>query len=75
MGLAALDLSYVACGRFSTHYESMLNPWDVAAGILIVREAGGKVSYYNGDEKGYSGKETMAAAPQFYNIVKKVLNR
>lgn len=57
------------------YYESMLNPWDVAAGILIVREAGGKVSDYNGVEKGYSGKETMAAAPQFYDIVKKVLNR
>ena len=75
MGSAALDLAYVACGRFGAYYESMLNPWDVAAGILIVREAGGKVSDYNGDEKGYSGKETMAAAPQFYNIVKKVLNR
>ncbi len=75
MGSAALDLAYVACGRFGAYYESMLNPWDVAAGILIVREAGGKVSDYNGDEKGYSGKETMAAAPQFYDIVKKVLNR
>ncbi|MDA9866699.1 inositol monophosphatase, partial [Saprospiraceae bacterium] len=75
MGSAALDLAYVACGRFGAYYESMLNPWDVAAGILIVREAGGKVSDYNGVEKGYSGKETMAAAPQFYDIVKKVLNR
>ena len=75
MGSAALDLAYVACGRFGAYYESMLNPWDVAAGTLIVREAGGKVSNYSGSEEGYSGKETMATAPQFYNIVKEVLSR
>lgn len=75
MGSAALDLAYVACGRFGAYYESMLNPWDVAAGTLIVREAGGKVSDYNGGEKGYNGKETIAAAPQFYETVKDILNR
>lgn len=75
MGSAALDLVYVACGRFGAYYESMLNPWDVAAGTLIVREAGGKVSDYNGHETGYEGKETLASAPQFYDRVKEVLNQ
>ncbi len=75
MGSAALDMAYVACGRFGAYYESMLNPWDVAAGTLIVREAGGKVSNYVGDEEGFTGKETLAAAPQFYDIVMEVLNR
>ena len=75
MGSAALDLAYVACGRFGAYYESMLNPWDVAAGTLIVREAGGKVSNYSGDESNYDGKETIAAAPQFYERVREVLNR
>lgn len=74
MGSAALDLAYVACGRFGAYYESMLNPWDVAAGTLIVREAGGIVSDYSGNEQPYDGKETLAAAPQFYHKVKRVLN-
>lgn len=75
MGSAALDLAYVACGRFGAYYESMLNPWDVAAGTLIVREAGGKVSDYQGSEEGFNGKNTIASAPQFYDRVIQVLNR
>ncbi|MBA3769544.1 MAG: inositol monophosphatase [Blastocatellia bacterium] len=47
-GSAAIDLAYVACGRFDGFWEEGLNPWDVAAGLLIVEEAGGQVSYYDG---------------------------
>lgn len=47
-GSAAIDLAYVACGRFDGFWEDGLNPWDVAAGVLLVEEAGGKVSYYDG---------------------------
>ncbi len=47
-GSAALDLCYVACGRFDGFWEDGLNAWDVAAGVLILEEAGGKVSYYDG---------------------------
>jgi myo-inositol-1(or 4)-monophosphatase len=47
-GSAALDLAYVACGRFDGFWEFKLSPWDLAAGILIVTEAGGKVSSFNG---------------------------
>ncbi|GAB5465992.1 MAG: inositol monophosphatase family protein [Candidatus Kapaibacteriales bacterium] len=43
MGSAAIDLAYTACGRFDGFWENGLNPWDVAAGILLVEEAGGKV--------------------------------
>lgn len=46
LGSAAADLAYVACGRFEAFYEYGLNPWDVAAGILLVREAGGRVSAF-----------------------------
>ncbi|MEL7038434.1 MAG: inositol monophosphatase family protein [Cyanobacteria bacterium J06592_8] len=46
-GSAALDLSYVACGRFDGYWERGLSPWDIAAGIAIVREAGGKVTAYD----------------------------
>jgi myo-inositol-1(or 4)-monophosphatase len=47
-GAAALDLAYVACGRFDAFYEEGLRPWDVAAGVLLVEEAGGRVTHYDG---------------------------
>jgi myo-inositol-1(or 4)-monophosphatase len=47
-GAAALDLAYVACGRFDGFWEEGLKPWDVAAGSLIVEEAGGRVTKYDG---------------------------
>ena len=48
-GAAALDLCYVACGRLDGFWELKLNAWDVAAGVLIVQEAGGRVSGPNGE--------------------------
>ena len=48
-GAAALDLAYVACGRFDGFWEEGLKPWDVAAGALMVEEAGGRVSNYAGE--------------------------
>jgi myo-inositol-1(or 4)-monophosphatase len=47
-GAAALDLAYVAAGRFDAFYEEGLRPWDVAAGLLLVEEAGGRVTHYDG---------------------------
>jgi myo-inositol-1(or 4)-monophosphatase len=47
-GTAALDLAYVACGRMDGYWEMRVNPWDVDAGILLVNEAGGQVSDYQG---------------------------
>jgi myo-inositol-1(or 4)-monophosphatase len=46
-GAAALDMAYVACGRFEAFYEDGLRPWDVAAGLVIVEEAGGRVTQYD----------------------------
>lgn len=46
-GSAAIDMAYVACGRFDGFWEEGLNPWDVAAGLLLITEAGGRVSYYD----------------------------
>jgi myo-inositol-1(or 4)-monophosphatase len=48
LGSAALDLSYVACGRFDGFWEVTLNPWDMAAGVLFVQEAGGKFTNFKG---------------------------
>ena len=50
LGSAALDMAYVACGRMDGYWEVFLNPWDKAAGILIMREAGGKVTDFDGNE-------------------------
>ncbi len=47
-GSAAIDLAYVACGRFDGMWEEGLNPWDIAAGVLMIEEAGGHVTDYNG---------------------------
>lgn len=47
-GSAALDLAYIACGRFDGFWEDGLNPWDLAAGVLLIEEAGGKVSDFQG---------------------------
>lgn len=60
-GSAAIDLSYTACGRFDGYWERDLSPWDVAAGYLIVKEAGGIISNYNGKECTVYDKEIMAS--------------
>ena len=65
-GSAALDLAYVACGRFDGFYEYSLNAWDVAAGIILVKEAGGKISDFQGGENFLFGKEMIASNSYIY---------
>lgn len=60
LGSAAIDLCWVACGRFDGFWEYNLNPWDVAAGYLIVEEAGGKITNFDGDPYDVDDKETLA---------------
>lgn len=60
LGSAAVDLAYVACGRFEGFYEYGLNSWDVAGGALIVKEAGGKVSDFSGGDNFVFGREMIA---------------
>ena len=48
-GSAALDMAYVACGRFDGYWQRELNYWDVAAGIIILKEAGGFVDFFDQD--------------------------
>jgi myo-inositol-1(or 4)-monophosphatase len=61
LGAASVDLAYVACGRFEAFYEYGLKPWDIAAGMLLVREAGGRVSDFSGNEENLTGDEIIAA--------------
>jgi myo-inositol-1(or 4)-monophosphatase len=74
MGSAAVDLAYVACGRFEGFFEYNLNAWDVAAGSLIVEEAGGKVSDFSGGNNFIFGREIIAAG-QPYSEMQKVITK
>jgi myo-inositol-1(or 4)-monophosphatase len=60
-GSASLDLCYVACGRFDGFWELKLKPWDVAAGSIIVREAGGTVSDFSGSRFSIHDDELLAS--------------
>ncbi|MCH7949446.1 MAG: inositol monophosphatase [Candidatus Dadabacteria bacterium] len=60
-GSAALDVCYVACGRFDGFWELGLNPWDTAAAVLILKEAGGQVTTFSGDEYSIYIKEILAS--------------
>ena len=62
-GAAALDLAYVACGRFDGFWEARLKPWDVAPGILLVVEAGGRVADFTGGDEMLHGGTICAANP------------
>ena len=59
-GSAALDLAYVACGRFEAFWEFHLNPWDTAAGFLLVEEAGGRISDFAGGPFRLDSREVLA---------------
>lgn len=61
MGSAALDLAYVACGRVSAFFEHNLNIYDVAAGVVLVRQAGGKITDFRGGNDYLNGREILAA--------------
>lgn len=64
LGSAAADLAYVAMGRFDGFFEYNLNAWDVAAGILLVKEAGGVVSDFSNGDDFLFGREILACAPR-----------
>jgi len=78
IGAAAVDLCYVACGRFDGFFEYNLNAWDVAAGALIVERAGGKVSDFKGENDHLFGKEIIATNGNiyldFHKVVKESFN-
>jgi myo-inositol-1(or 4)-monophosphatase len=77
LGSASIDLAYVACGRFEAFYEYDLKIWDVSAGIVLVREAGGRISDFSGNEFKLDGNEIVAANgkvfPEFLENVSKFM--
>ena len=78
LGSAAVDMAYVACGRFEAFYEYGLNSWDIAAGCCIVKEAGGIVSDFAGGTNFLFGKEIISSNAscysEFLGIVKEKFN-
>ncbi len=66
MGSAAVDLAYVACGRFDGFFEHALHAWDVAAGVLLVQEAGGKITDFTGGDNYLFGKELISANANYF---------
>jgi myo-inositol-1(or 4)-monophosphatase len=72
-GSAALDLAYVAAGRYEGFWEHHLSPWDIAAGIVLVREAGGYVSEIDGGSDMLTTGSTFAANAQLHQSIGKLL--
>lgn len=75
LGSAAADLAYVACGRFDGFYETGLSPWDVAAGVIINKEAGGVISDFKGGEDYIFGRQILAATPEVHGDMLEVVKR
>ncbi len=73
LGSAALDLAYVASGRLDAYYEASLNIWDIAAGILLVKEAGGMVSDFNGGDNSLEKGEVIVANPKLHKAIEGVI--
>jgi myo-inositol-1(or 4)-monophosphatase len=73
-GAAALDLAWVACGRIDAFWEIGLSPWDMAAGALLIREAGGLVGDLQGDDKYLEGGQIVAANSKIFGSFLKLLH-
>lgn len=78
-GSASIDLCYVACGRFDGFWELRLAPWDLAAGVLMIEEAGGKVSNFSGRKLNLYGDDAAASNGrihlQLLSVIQKVGNK
>lgn len=74
LGSAAIDLAYVACGRLEGFFEYNLHPWDVAAGMLIVRQAGGMVTDFRGGDNVLFGDQFCASNTLVHNEMLEVIS-
>jgi myo-inositol-1(or 4)-monophosphatase len=74
-GAAALDLAYVAAGFTDGFFETGLSPWDVAAGSLLVTEAGGLIGNFSGDSDFLEQKECVAGNPKVYGQLVAILGK
>ncbi len=75
LGSAAVDLVYTACGRFEAFYEYNLNAWDIAAGIVIVKQAGGQVVNFSGGDEVINTREILATNGKITGELLKVIQK
>jgi len=75
LGSAALDMAWTACGRLEGFYEYGLNPWDIAAGAVIIREAKGIVTTFHGGDDPIFGEDLICTNPLIYEELKAVIER
>ena len=75
LGSAAVDIAYVAAGRFELFYEYGLNPWDVAAGVIIVKQAGGTVTDFKGESNFLFGKQIVSSNGKVHGEFLEKLNK
>jgi myo-inositol-1(or 4)-monophosphatase len=75
LGSAAVDLAYTACGRFEAFYEYNLNPWDIAAGVVIVKQAGGQVVNFKGGAEVLDSRELLATNGKITDEMLKVIQK
>ena len=74
-GSASLDMAYVACGRFDGYWQRELNYWDVAAGLIILKEAGGFVDFFEEDEKLPLKKNIIATNSYIHDELKELIDK
>jgi myo-inositol-1(or 4)-monophosphatase len=74
-GAAVLDLAYVAAGRLDGFWEMGLKPWDMAAGALLVREAGGLVADFSGEQNYLKNGNIIAANTAVFDELRKIVNQ
>ena len=74
MGAASIDLAFVASGKLDAYWERNLNLWDVSAGVILVKEAGGKVTQPNGDEWNLESKDILVSNLNIHEIIKEKLS-
>lgn len=74
-GSAAAELCYVAAGRFEARLEAFLGPWDIAAGALILLQAGGRLSTFTGGNDFYSGREVLATNGKIHEKMLQVVQK
>lgn len=75
MGSAAVDMAYVACGRFDAYFEYNINLYDIAAGAVIVREAGGSAFNFSGEDEFFTSREMIASNGKIGEAMKEVIGR
>ena len=74
-GSAALDMAYVACGRFDGYWQRELNYWDIAAGVIILREAGGFIDFFEDDISYPLKKNVLASNSNIHQELKELINK